>query len=393
MNRCLAGLLAIASCVVWCLPVLAAEIVLSDQCPPGFALEQGACRLYTRYDGFASVQQVGVGGTRTGLPPRRDGFSAQQIDLGRYLFFDPLLSEDGSLACASCHLPERGFADGLALARGADGQALQRAAPTLWNVAFMDRLFWDGRARSLEDQLDGPLFAANEMGNTPESLMARVNADSTYLSLFRQAFPGRAGPIELAQLKHALAAFEASLVSLNSRYDRYALGHAQALSEQELKGLNVFRSFVARCAECHTPPLFSSREIAVIGAPEADGVPFDAGAGAVLQQPRLRGGFRVPTLRNIDLTAPYMHSGRFASLAEVADFYNGGRGHAAPESERLYLHWHIVSPELRDDELTALVAFLSALQDESFMPAVPQALPSGLDPLTYRRHTLATANQ
>ena len=363
----------------------ASAIELSDQCPAGFALEQGVCRLSSRYDVFPSVQAAGLGGTKTALPARRDGFTPQQVDLGRYLFFDPILSPDNALACASCHLPERGFSDGQPRSIGNKGAALNRAAPTLWNVAFLDRLFWDGRARSLEEQMLGPLFADDEMANTEAGLLERINANSEYRRLFSQVYDP-ADAISLEQLIGALVAFESSLISLNSRYDQYALGYSDALDDTETKGLNVFRSFVARCAECHTPPLFTNREIAVIGAPEPTGVGFDEGAGASYNDSRLRGGFRVPSLRNIALTEPYMHSGRFTSLAEVVSFYNAGRGNAVPDDQRLYLHWHITSPELGDDEELALLAFLDTLTDESFLPALPSALPSGLDPASYRKH-------
>ena len=148
------------------------------------------------------------------------------------------------------------------------------------------------------------------------------------------------------------------------------------LNQNEIEGLNVFRSFVARCAECHTPPLFTNQQIAVIGTPEPDGRPLDPGAQIPQDDHSQRGGFKIPSLRNIDLTAPYMHSGRFETLREAAAFYTGGRGHAVPEDEDLYLHWHIWEPELTDTELDRLVDFLKTLTDESFKPQVPEILPS-----------------
>lgn len=357
----------------------APDFVLSARCPPSFEkTAAGACELRDRYQFYDSLQGRGVGGTRTALPPHRDGFTPQQIDLGRYLFFDPVLSGDGTLSCASCHEPERGLADGRARSIGIHGADAGRAAPTLWNVAFLERFFWDARADSLEVQAQGPLFSAVEMGNTPERLLASLNGNPTYRRLFREAFPGRgASGIALEQVVTALAAFQASLVSLNSRYDRYAHGYHAALNEREIAGLNVFRSFVARCAECHTPPLFTNQQVAVIGAPEPPGRPFDVGAEATFHEPKLRGGFKVPTLRNIARTAPYMHSGAFGTLREAVEFYNKGRGHAVPRGERLYLHWHINEPRLTDEELDRLVDFLQALTDESFMPEIPARVPSG----------------
>jgi cytochrome c peroxidase len=356
------------------------DIVLAAHCPPSFAADaQGRCRLVTRYDAYTSVANAGVGGTRTALPPRRDGFTPREIDLGRYLFFDPILSRDGSLACASCHLPDLAFSDGRGRSVGREGHTTTRGAPSLWNSAFLHRLFWDGRAASLEEQVQGPLYSRVEMGSTPQGLLRRLRGNAAYRRLFAQAFPGSES-IELEHLYRALAAFEASLVSLNSRYDRYAHGHRDSLSRREIAGLNVFRSFVARCAECHTPPLFTNQQLAVIGAPEAPGKAFDPGAGAVLGAAALRGAFKVPSLRNIAQTAPYMHSGRFATLREAVAFYNGGRGHAVPEDEDLQLHWHIWEPQLSDEEIDLIVAFLATLSDDSLLPAVPDRLPSGLSP-------------
>ncbi len=355
---------------------------LSERCPPSFELTAaGVCELRSLYQFYASTQNQGMGGTHTGLPADyRDGFTPREIDLGRYLFFDPALSGAGSMSCASCHHPDKGFADGLPRSVGARGEELPRAAPSLWNVAFQRRLFWDARAESLERQAEGPLYSASEMANTPRRLLRALNAIPAYRRLFAEAYPGAPG-IELAQVHRALAAFQASLISLNSRYDRYAHGHHAALTEAETEGLNVFRSFVARCAECHTPPLFSNRQVAVIGAPEPPGLALDPGAGAVFGASGMRGAFKVPSLRNVALTAPYMHSGRFASLREVVAFYNGGRGHAVPAGEALRLHWHIVSPGLSERELERLVDFLRALSDESLKPRIPGRVPSGLPPV------------
>jgi cytochrome c peroxidase len=138
---------------------------------------------------------------------------------------------------------------------------------------------------------------------------------------------------------------------------------------------------VARCAECHTPPLFTNGQVAVIGAPEPAGHPFDIGAEKTFAAAKLRGGFKVPTLRNIARTAPYMHSGAFATLRETVEFYNKGRGNAVPKDQALYLHWHISSPNLTETEVDRIVDFLGALTDETFTPPTPRRVPSGLPPL------------
>jgi len=348
---------------------------LCATCPPGFMLnEDNQCINRNLYQQYSSLQEAGVGGLKTALPKARDGFSPQQIDLGRYLFFDPAISGDGSMSCATCHDPDKGFSDGLAQSRGMRGEVLKRSAPSLWNVAYLKRYFWDARATSLEEQMQGPLFAPDEMSTTPEQLLETLNDLAIYRRFFAEAFPERpkTDPIGLDEIYTAIAAFESSLISLNSRYDQYAHGYHDALTEKEIEGWNIFRSFVARCAECHTPPLFTNQQIAVIGTPDPEGMPFDIGAELTFDDPTRRGGFKVPSLRNIDKTAPYMHSGRFSTLREAAAFYNQGRGHAVPEGEKLYLHWHIWEPGLTDTELDRIVDFLKTLTDESFKPARPE---------------------
>lgn len=368
-------------------PPSPAKFTLSDRCPPSFEKSAaGRCLLVNLYQFYDSLQEGGMGGTRTALPAHRDGFTPETIDLGRYLFFDPILSGDGSQSCASCHDPALGFSDGRARSIGAGGHEVARSAPTLWNVAFLDRFFWDARAESLEAQAEGPLYAPDEMANTPDALRGALNASPHYRRLFRQAFPEayatHEARIELDQLYHALAAFQTSLISLNSRYDRYAHGDHSALSQPEIEGMNVFRSFVARCAECHTPPLFTNRQVAVIGTPEPEGRPLDIGAEQVFGSPKMKAAFKVPTLRNIARTAPYMHSGRYRSLREAVAFYNGGRGHAVPAGVDLHIHWHIWEPKLTDTEMDRVVDFLGALTDERFLPEIPEVVPSGLAPVT-----------
>ncbi|MCG2461795.1 c-type cytochrome [Flavobacteriaceae bacterium F89] len=356
---------------------------LNSNCPPGFKLnDKNECISQNLYKQYSSSNDPGVGGLKTALPEVREGFSPQEIDLGRYLFFDPVLSGTGTISCATCHNPKKGFSDGLATSTGANNHKLKRAAPTLWNVAY-DKLFlWDGGAHSLEEQMRMPLFSEYEMANTPENLLNTINSIENYRDLFAEAFTHRdpTKEITLDEIFTSLVAFESSLVSLNSKYDQYAHGYHQALNQQEIEGLNIFRSFVARCAECHTPPLFTNQQIAVIGVPEPDGLPLDPGAQVPYRDSTMRGGFKVPSLRNITKTAPYMHSGTFATLREAVEFYNDGRGHAVPKGEHLRIHWHIWEPDLSDYEMDRIVDFLKTLTDESFMPKIPEEVPSGLKP-------------
>ena len=355
---------------------------LSDTCPASFELKDGGCILRNRYREYRSLRDAGVGGLKTGLPPLREGFTPQQIDLGRYLFFDPILSADGSISCASCHDPALGFSDGRAQAVGIKGQSLPRSAPSLWNVGFLSTLLWDGSKASLEEQMQGPLYSSVEMGNSPAQLLATLSTHATYPSLFEEAFGS--SPLSLDQIYTAITAFESSLISLNSRYDLYAHGYHAALNEDEIAGLNVFRSFVARCAECHTPPLFTNQQLAVLGVADAPGQLIDPGAEAITGDASQRGAFRVPSLRNVARTAPYMHRGQKATLAEAARFYTGGRGHEVPENESLMIHWHIWEPKLTDAEIGLLETFMTTLTDEAFMPEIPGEVPSGL-PVTGAR--------
>ena len=362
------------------------EFRLTDTCPASFELQHGGCVLRSRYKEYRSLRDAGVGGLKTGLPTLREGFTPQQIDLGRYLFFDPVLSADGSVSCASCHNPAQGFADGLAQAAGIAGHTLPRSAPSLWNIGFFSTLLWDGSKSSLEEQMQGPLYSPFEMGNNPAQLLEALNSNPTYRALFEKAFGTTS--IALDHIYTAITAFESSLISLNSRYDVYAHGYHAALNEEEIAGLNVFRSFVARCAECHTPPLFSNQQLAVLGVADAPGRIIDSGAEAITGDHSQRGAFRVPSLRNIALTAPYMHRGQKATLEDAARFYAGGRGHEVPEGESLMIHWHIWEPGLTDREIQLLATFMGALTDEAFIPEIPAAVPSGL-PVTQIRKSAA----
>ena len=363
-------------------------ISLTHECPPSFELvEDGTCALRTLYDLYDSPD--GHGGFKAKLPSTKldRRFTPQQIDLGRYLFFDPILSTNKDMACASCHQPNNGLADGHGQSLGAmhgDGSRAQltRGAPTLWNVAYLKRLMLDGRFDNLIQQAGGPLFAPDEMGNDPKRLVSDVTGSSDYLRLFDEAF-GQKPSVE--NISTALAAFESSLVSFNSRYDRYVHGQHDALSEQEVRGYNTFRGFVARCSQCHIPPLFTDSELAVIGSPNAKGQPFDKGAGAFSTDKAMLGAYRVPTLRNISRTAPYFHAGQFKTLEDTAAFYNDTRGHAAPAGVDLKIHWHVHmtdGPKLSDKDVEAIAAFLMALEDETMLPPIPAQVPSGLRPTT-----------
>lgn len=381
----------IALVLPWASDVSATPFVLATNCPPSFDVtNDGRCHLVSLYQMYSAAP--GQGGLRVPLPAMKGSFTPQQIDLGRLLFFDPVLSGDGRVSCAHCHHPDLAYGDARRTGLGAGatgvgparngGTDLSRNTPSLWNVGFLGRLFWDGRASSLQAQASGPLFATNEMASTPEHVQQALTANADYRQLFAQAFQrSPSQDIALHEVSTALAAFESSLVSINSRFDRYAHGDEHALSEAEVRGWNVFRGFVGRCAQCHVPPLFASDDLAAVGAPPVRGQPYDQGAGAIAPyDPALKGAFKVPTLRNVALTAPYFQAGQFATLSEVMEFYNAPRGHAVPSGAGVQLHWHIhmQKAELSAHDVADVLAFLNALTDTSLAPRVPSAVPSGL---------------
>jgi cytochrome c peroxidase len=348
-------------------------VMLQTMCPTSFTLSSdGKC-----YYDISYLSRPATTGLQKNIEPKANGFSPKLIHLGKLLFFDPVISGDGTMSCASCHQPGAGFSDGRAQSLGKEHKSLSRSAPSLWNVAFQDRFFWDARESSLESQAHGPLFSKDEMANTPEKLETTLNEIAEYRRLFAEAFGWTfQRRIEVNDVTKALATFERTLVSFRSRYDDYVYGKYDALSEPEIRGLLVFRSFVTRCTECHTPPLFQNQQTAIIGAPDFPGLE-DFGIGKIAGEPRLKGSFKVPTLRNIARTAPYMHNGSLPTLESVVKFYNDGGGRYQPNASP-YLHWHIVRQGLQQQEISDLVSFLGALTDERAMPVIPTVVPSQL---------------
>jgi len=298
---------------------------------------------------------------------------AAQAALGRLLFYDPVLSGENDLACASCHHPDLGFADGLALARGAHAVNLRRSAPALWNVATASSLFWDGRAATLEEQMLSPLQLADEMGADLTEMLAELRGIPDYVRQFDETF---AGGITLDNVVAAIAAFERTLVSRSAPVDRFIAGDFDALTPSQRRGFEIFRDPAVRCIECHTWPTFEDDEFHVLGVPLTDLNNPDVGRAEFVQASGARFAFRTPTLRNVVLTAPYMHNGSFATLDEVIQFYEDGGG-AQGIDVRL-------DQELRGFRLTPqqdadLIAFLHALTDEpSELVAIPDSVPSGL---------------
>jgi parallel beta-helix repeat protein len=303
--------------------------------------------------------------------------TAAQQALGRLLFFDPILSADKQMSCATCHHPDLGFADGRARAQGKGGVTLARHAPSLYEVGYKTALMWDGRAATLESQITIPLTAADEMNNTPEAIVAALRDNAEYRGQFAAAFPGQPEPITFENVGVALAAFQRGLVAHNTPFDRYAAGDFTALTASQRRGFALFRSGATGCYRCHYAPTFSNGSFEVTGVPGLDSTLDDLGRGGVSNVAAEHYAFMTPTLRNVALTAPYMHNGRLATLEAVVDFYmqggGTGMGLAVPTQSRFVRPFDLSEQERRD-----LINFLYALTDEGAAPGIPERVPSGL---------------
>ena len=362
-----------------------------------------------------------------------------QEELGRLLFWDPVLSGPMDVSCATCHHPEHAYADGRALSLGPEAVGLgldrvaltnggipvaQRNSPTLLNVAFngLDRqrrrrrggprftplpadlenvnsdrapMFWDRRARSLETQALLPLTIREEMRGDAyseevavDSVVARLRALPAYVSLFREVY-GEEASIDATQVAQAIAAFERTLVTRNSPFDRFLAGDEDALTVQQRRGLDEFNE--ADCSDCHRGPMLSDFNMHAEGVAENPLLAeADAGDG------RFR--FRTPSLRNVAVTAPYMHNGMLGTLEEVLAFYDRGRSEnpnvsnrrrrrgddnradEAPATPgRLSGRFRGVD-DMTDQQMEDIIAFLEALTDPDFDRTIPDRVPSGLMP-------------
>ena len=313
-----------------------------------------------------------------------------QVALGRSLFFDPVLSANKERACASCHLPARGFSDGRRVALAIDRGDLARNAPGLVNVSDQVSFFWDGRAVSLEDQIDGPMHNRKELGGLRRhEIEARLDSIPEYRALFHDVFASEHP--KWPDAKRAIAAYERTIRSDGSTVDRWWRREISedAMPVEARRGFDLFAGR-AQCSRCHFLPLttsvvpgtFSSQEFTVLGVPaDSSGLALDSDPGlfAITHREADRHAFKAPSLRGIAHSAPYMHNGAFQTLDQVVRFYNrgGGRGlgldvpNQAPEVRPLHLS--------RDEE-AAIVRFLGALSDDPATATTPARVPSGLTP-------------
>jgi cytochrome c peroxidase len=300
-----------------------------------------------------SLKAIPLGLDANRSVPKDNPLTEEKIRLGRRLFFDPILSVDARISCASCHDPAHGLAGRDRLAKGFRGQETHRNPPSLWNRAYGTAFFWDGRESSLEAQALKPIESPTEMGGSINQTVERLRAHHEYPALFQSAFGEKVNADNLAK---SLASFERVLLSGNSRVDRFRAGEVRALSENERHGLWLYESR-GGCWRCHSGPNFSDESFHNTGV-SWDQPPLDLGRFIVTNKDSDRGRFKTPSLRNVALTAPYMHDGSLATLEDVIDFYSRG-GNKNP-----YLEETVKPLGLTPDDKKDLVAFLKALTGE-----------------------------
>jgi cytochrome c peroxidase len=325
--------------------------------------------------------------------PQDNPMSAAKVELGRHLFYDPRLSGNGTQSCATCHVQEQAFSDGKVLSTGSTGETTHRNAPGLANVAWHATYNWANPAIvTLERQMEVPLFGDDpvEMGITDGNraqVLQRLRDEPLYPPLFKAAFPEQDEPLSMGSVIKAIAAFERSIIAVDSRYDRYLQGQG-GLTASELRGKDLFFSEKAECHHCHGSFNFNdqvvharSRQVEMpfhnTGLYNLNGegaYPFpNRGVFELSGEPRDMGAFRAPSLRNVALTAPYFHDGSAATLREVLGFYSqGGRNveHGPRSGDgRLnpYKSGLIVRVGFSEQEIGDLLAFLESLTDESLL--------------------------
>lgn len=366
---------------------LLATTLLLSQCgknPPGSSCKDGCDLTGIPYNPTTYTIQKPAHFPQIAVPADNP-MTLEGVQLGRRLFYDPILSADSTMSCSSCHLPEMSFTDGKAVSTGIDGIAGRRSAMSLLNVAYATNgLFWDGRARTLEDQALRPVEDPIELHHTWPNVVEQLKQHPQYPELFRKAF-GIQNCCEITKelAAKAISQFERILISSGtSRYDQYVLGNVDALDDEELDGKLMFFDEGqdvnlpdAQCFHCHggitlTGNFYFNNGLDSV-ATLNDFV--DKGRGEVSGNPTDNGKFRAPTLRNIELTAPYMHDGRFATLEAVLEHYNGnGKGVSNEDPFVRQIGFPLGGSVLTYSGLTpyqrkAVVKFLKTLTDTTFI--------------------------
>lgn len=300
-----------------------------------------------------------------GLPPipwpKDNPYTPEKAELGRMLYFDPRLSSDNTVSCASCHGIPKAFTDQKRVSSGIEGHEGTRNAPTVINTAYQTHLFWDGRAQSLEEQSKGPIANTKEMtniGNAEEAhqqCQEKIRKVPGYRALFKKAFGHE--ECTLDDIAKAIATFERTVVSGNSPYDRYIAGDKTAMTPEQIKGWQVFQD--VKCNICHAGFNFTDGQFVNIGV-GMDAKDPDLGRYAITKAKSMWGSFKVPTLREVAHTYPYMHDGSLKTLDDVIDYYDKG---GIPNQN---LHPLMVPLQLTAEEKKALVAFMEALSGEGW---------------------------
>lgn len=302
-----------------------------------------------------------------GLPsvewPKNNRYSPAKAELGRYLYYEKRLSADGTISCATCHDAKLGFGDGEPVSTGIRGQKGTRNAPTVINRAFSLAQFWDGRAASLEEQAKGPIANPIEMGNTLDAAVATLQKIPGYRPLFAAAFDS--DEINADRVAMAIATFERTILSGDAPYDRYKRGDKKAMTPEQVRGMSVFVD-KAKCDRCHENSNFTLNAYANVGVGMDKPNP-DLGRYVITKDPRDWGVFKIPTLREIEHSAPYMHDGSLKTLEEVVELYDKG-GIANKNLDPNIKPLHLSDLEKKD-----LVAFLKALSGSGWQHATPPA--------------------
>ena len=307
---------------------------------------------------------------RAFMPVSNKNASDKQIALGKKLFFDKNLSQDGKMACVTCHDPNKGWADGLVTHMDNTGKPLSRNTPTLINSAYQRSQFWDGRSPDLISQISSVFNNEKEFNASVHQFSGDILIDSTYVDLFKEAYGGISA--KNTEIIKAISAYVATLKGFDSKFDRNIRGEEDSYTEQERLGFNLFMG-KALCATCHfipltngtVPPFFAEHEKEVIGVPDySDNKMLDEDSGFYLinNDDFYKGMFKTPTVRNAELTAPYMHNGVYQTLEEVVNFYNlgGGAGLGFDLPNQTLPFDNL---ELSKDEEQALVTFMKTLTD------------------------------
>ena len=287
--------------------------------------------------------------------PDDNPLTVDKVKLGKKLFYDPILSLDNTISCASCHLADNGFADPRRLSFGVDNTRGKRNSMALINLAYAQSFFWDGANPTLEDQAIHPIISEIEMKGDPATIEERLKAHAEYPDLFTEAFDA---PPSMSTIIDALACFERTMISANAPYDKYVQGDTSALTPSQVRGMLLFETEQAECFHCHAGYNFTD------GSFQNNGLYNtyeDPGRMDITGNSRDAGKFKVPTLRNIEYTAPYMHDGNFKTLEQVMDHY--ARGGSDHPNKNLF----IGNINLSEQDKQDLINFLKALSDEEFI--------------------------